>query len=207
VAARAGGAGGLSLPAHLAPLVLASASPRRAALLAGLGWPAEVRPAGVDERPLPGEAPRDTCLRLARAKAAAVARGLRAGCVLGGDTLVLLDGRALSKPADAAEAESMLRALAGRRHEVASAVALQHVPSGRVVAGLDVAQVEFDPLERGWLERYLARGEWRGKAGAYGIQERAAAFARVVDGAWSTVVGLPLDLLARLALRLENELP
>jgi septum formation protein len=101
----------------------------------------------------------------------------------------------------------MLRALAGRRHEVASAVALQHVPSGRVVAGLDVAQVEFDPLERGWLERYLARGEWRGKAGAYGIQERAAAFARVVDGAWSTVVGLPLDLLARLALRLENELP
>jgi septum formation protein len=195
------------LPARLAPLVLASASPRRAALLAEAGWSVEVRPADIDERPRPGESPRTTCLRLARAKAAAMAEQLSAGTVLGGDTLVALGERALSKPADAEAAEAMLRALAGRRHQVLSAVALQHVASGLVVADVAVAEGEFDALERGWLAGYMASGEWADKAGAYGIQERAAAFARVVEGEWSTVVGLPLELLAQLVLRLENALP
>jgi septum formation protein len=187
--------------------VLASASPRRAELLALAGVPATVRPAGIDERAAAGEPPRATCLRLARAKAAAVAGRRREGTVLGGDTLVVLDGRALGKPADARAAEAMLRALAGRRHEVLSAVALQHVPSGRVVAGLAAAEVDVDPLERGWLAGYLASGEWADKAGAYGIQEGAAAFARLASGELSTVIGLPMELLARLAARLENDLP
>jgi septum formation protein len=190
---------------RLLPLVLASASPRRAELLAGMGIAFAVRPAVLDERPLPGEAPGATCMRLARGKAAAVAAGLDTGTVLAGDTLVVLDGAALSKPVDAADAEAMLRALAGRRHQVASAVALQHVPSGHALAELAVAEVAFAPLERGWLPAYLAGGEWADKAGAYGVQERAANFARVVSGDWSTVVGLPVETLARLLSRLEND--
>ncbi|MHC5210107.1 MAG: Maf family protein [Planctomycetota bacterium] len=206
MAGRVAGARRLKLPERLLPLVLASASPRRAALLVEAGVDAVVRPADVDERAAPGETPDATCLRLARAKAAAVARTLETGTVLGGDTLVALDDTALAKPADEVEAKTMLQALAGRRHRVLSAVALEHVASGLVVCDIAVAEVEFDPLSAGWLPGYLATGEWADKAGAYGIQESAAAFARVVDGEWSTVVGLPLDLLAQLASRLENDL-
>lgn len=193
------------MPAALAPLVLASASPRRAALLAEAGLAFERAPADIDESALPHESPEQTCLRLARAKAAACAVGRRTGTVLGGDTLVELEGRALGKPRDVTEAAQMLGALAGRRHRVWSAIALVHAPSGRGVEGLDCAEVEFAPLSAGWLPGYLAAGEWEGKAGAYAIQGLAAPFARLVAGDLDTVVGLPRALLGRLLERLQAE--
>jgi len=194
------------MPPALAPLVLASASPRRAALLAEAGLDFERAAAEVDESARPGEPPERTCLRLACAKALAGAAGRASGTVLGGDTLVELDGEALGKPADEREAASMLARLAGRRHTVWSAIALVHAPSGRVDSASDAAQVEFAPVSTGWLPGYLASGEWRGKAGAYAIQGRAAGFARLVSGELDTVVGLPRALLATLLERLSSGL-
>jgi len=202
----AGRAGGLSVPAALAPLVLASASPRRAALLQEAGLAFECAPAEVDESGLPGETPRATCLRLARAKARAGVAGRASGTVLGGDTLVELDGAALGKPRDAREAAAMLASLAGRRHRVWSAVALVHAGSGLSAADVESADVEFAPLTDGWLEGYLRSGEWEGKAGAYAIQGRAESFARLVAGELDTVVGLPRTLLAALLARLASDL-
>jgi len=194
------------MPGPLAPLVLASASPRRAALLAEAGLPFERASAEIDESAAPGERPEQTCLRLARAKAAAGALGRARGTVLGGDTLVELDGRALGKPQHEPDASAMLSALAGRRHRVWSAIALVHAPSGRTVSDIDCAEVEFAPLSAGWLPGYLAAGEWQGKAGAYAIQGLAAPFARLVSGEIDTVVGLPRTLLGRLLARLQAEL-
>jgi len=194
------------VPAALAPLVLASASPRRAALLEEAGLAFERAPAEVDESAAPGEAPRATCLRLARAKAGVGAAGRSRGTVLGGDTLVELDGAALGKPADEAEAAAMLTALAGRRHRVWSAVALVHAGSGLSAADVEGADVEFAPLTDGWLEGYLRSGEWEGKAGAYAIQGRAESFARLVAGELDTVVGLPRTLLRTLLARLASDL-
>jgi len=193
---RAAGADGV--PARLQPLLLASRSPRRAELLAAAGYRHELVPGDVDETPLAGEAPRDTCLRLAEAKAAAGAAGRGAGTVLGGDTLIALDGVALGKPADEGEARAMLGSLSGRTHEVVSAVALRRAPAGPLVSGLSVAEVAFAPLDGAALDGYLASREWEGKAGAYAIQGRAAAFARIVRGELDTVVGLPLALVGRL---------
>lgn len=194
------------MPDALAPLVLASASPRRAALLQEAGLAFDCAPAEVDENELPGEAPRATCLRLARAKARAGAAGRARGTVLGGDTLVELDGAALGKPRDAQQAAAMLASLAGRRHRVWSAVALVHAGSGLSAADVEGADVEFAPLADGWLEGYLRSGEWEGKAGAYAIQGRAEAFARLVAGELDTVVGLPRTLLAALLARLASDL-
>lgn len=194
------------MPAVLAPLVLASASPRRASLLAEAGLDFECAPSDIDESALAHERPEQTCLRLARAKAAAGAAGRRSGTVLGGDTLVELDGLALGKPRDVTEAAEMLSSLASRRHRVWSAVALVHASTGCGVEGLDCAEVEFAPLSAGWLPGYLATGEWEGKAGAYAIQGLAAPFARLVAGDLDTVVGLPRALLGRLLERLQAEI-
>ena len=196
------------MPPALLPLVLASASPRRAELLAEAGLEFELAPVALDESALDGERPEQTCRRLAAAKAAAAAAGRRSGTVLGGDTLIEHEGRPLGKPRDERDAAAMLGALAGRRHRVWSAVALVHAPSGLSVDGVLGADVELLPLSAGWLPSYLASGEWRDKAGAYAIQGRAAGFTRLVDGELDTVVGLPRrlvgELLARLASRVEE---
>ncbi len=185
--------------------MLASASPRRAALLRAFGLSFDTVPADVDERALPGEEPRAQALRLARDKARAVARGRAEGVVLGADTLIDLDGRALGKPADLAEARAMLSSLAGREHRVHSAVALQHAPSGRVASECASARVAFAPLAQGWLAGYLAGGEWEGKAGAYAIQGAGASFIALRSGTLDTVIGLPCALVASLAARLARE--
>ena len=190
------------MPPALAPLVLASASPRRAELLAEAGLEFETAPAQLDERALPGESPGQTCRRLAAAKAAAARAGRSRGTLLGGDTLIEHEGRLLGKPRDERDAAAMLAALAGRRHRVWSAVALVHVPTGLAIDGLEGADVELLPLSAGWLPGYLASGEWRDKAGAYAIQGRAAAFTRLVEGELDTVVGLPRRLLRELLARL-----
>jgi len=198
VAAGAQGAGRLKLPPLGRPLILASASPRRADLLASLGWSFEIAPADVDETPLPGEKPRDASLRLAIAKAKAAAAGRAHGTILAGDTVIDLNGRVLGKPAGEADARAMLTALAGQRHRVFTAVAVLVAADGKVRSGVSESTVVFLRLPPAELDRYIASGEWQGKAGAYALQGQAARFAHLVSGREDTVVGLPLDLVERL---------
>ena len=177
-------------------LVLASASPRRAALLAGLGVAFRVRASDVDETPRPDEPPHETAARLAREKAVAVARD-ESLPVLAADTLVVVDGLALGKPASAAEARAMLSRLQGRSHEVVTAVCLLH--SGRARAAVERSEVAFHSMSPAEIDWYVATGEPLDKAGAYHVDGRGALFISGVHGSPSNVAGLPvrvvLDLL------------
>jgi len=177
-------------------LVLGSASPRRLELLAGLGLtPAAVRAPDIDETPARGELPRPYCARMAREKAQAVPCG--AGeVVLCADTTVALGRRILGKPADAAEAAEFLLALSGRRHRVITAVAVR-TPE-RLWERTVETVVKVKPLSDRELNAYLASGEWRGKAGAYGIQGRFGAFIPWLQGSFTGVVGLPVAETAAL---------
>ncbi|PIW30835.1 MAG: septum formation protein Maf [Rhodospirillales bacterium CG15_BIG_FIL_POST_REV_8_21_14_020_66_15] len=179
-------------------LILASASPRRLDLLAQVGiTPAAVVPAAVDETPGKGELPRALALRLAREKAAAVARDHGGDFVLAADTVVACGRRSLPKPADAAEARDCLGLLSGRRHRVIGAVALA-CPGGRTLCRVAVTAVRFKRLGRAEIDRYLATDEWRDKAGGYAIQGRAALFVTALNGDYNNVVGLPLAMTAAL---------
>jgi septum formation protein len=177
-------------------LILASASPRRAELLTAAGFDFQVVPADVDETPWPGEAPRIYALRVARAKANEIAARLTSDdVVLAADTVVVVDDRLMGKPVDAGDAASMLRALSGRVHEVHTAVVL-----GGAIDREDVVTttVRFNALTDAEIEWYVATGEAEGKAGAYGIQGRAARFIEGIEGSWSNVVGLPIATVYRL---------
>jgi septum formation protein len=173
-----------------APLLLASASPRRRELLTGIGIAIETRPADVDETPRPGEAAVAYALRLAAAKADAVAARAPGRWVLGADTDVEIDGRVLGKAADAADALAMLRLLAGRTHRVTTAFALRG--PGEAVTRAVTAEVVMRAAGEVELAAYVAGGEWRGKAGAYAVQGMAAALVREVRGSVTAVIGLPL---------------
>ena len=179
-------------------LILASASPRRRELLAGLGLPFELRPSAVEE-PLPAGTPatglaRALALEKARDVAGRVAREPGdPAVVLGADTLVVLDGQPLGKPGSAAEARAMLAALAGRTHEVVTAVALVETRSGREVTETVVSRVEMRPYGVAEIEAYLATGEPYDKAGAYAVQGLASRFVEGIDGSYSNVVGLPIS--------------
>lgn len=172
-------------------LILASASPRRLALLAQIGIaPARVISPDVDETPLKGERPRDYVLRVAAAKAAAVPRGVDE-VVLAADTSVVAGQRILGKPSDEADLVRMLGLLSGRRHHCLSAVVVIGT-DGTVRTRLSDTLVAFKPLSRAEIAAYVASGEGMGKAGGYAIQGRAEAFVRRIDGSYSGVVGLPL---------------
>lgn len=175
-----------------APLVLASASPRRVDLLAQIGiQPDEILPADIDETPLRRELPRALAGRLARAKAAAV-QALRPGAfVLAADTVVACGRRALPKAETESQAAACLDLLSGRNHRVLGGVALA-LPDGRMLERLVVTNVTFKRFDRREMTAYLASGEWRGKAGGYAIQGLAAALVRQISGSYSNVVGLPL---------------
>jgi len=171
-------------------LALASASPRRLALLAQIGViPAGMPGPDVDETPWRGEKPRALAERLARAKAAAVPADGR--FVLAADTVVAAGRRMLPKTEDAAAARSALFLLSGRRHRVITAVVLT-APDGRRAERICETVVAFARLTPEQVEAYIKSGEWRGKAGSYAIQGRAAAFVRFLSGSYSNVVGLPL---------------
>jgi septum formation protein len=184
-------------------LILASTSPRRRTLLVSLGIPFEVRPSGVEERLLAGVPPAELATALARAKARDVADRLRAAgeapaVVLGADTLVVLEGRALGKPASREDARGMLRALRGRSHEVVTAVALCEAPAGREATAVVTSGVRMRAYGEAEVEAYLATGEPDDKAGAYAVQGVGGALVLSVDGCYSNVVGLPLETTARL---------
>ncbi|MCY4478434.1 MAG: Maf family protein [Rhodospirillales bacterium] len=186
------------------PLVLASASPRRRALLEQIGYaPDTVEPAALDEAVLPAERPEAHAARLAHEKAAAVAARHPGAFVLGADTVVACGRRILDKAETEESARRCLSLLSGRRHRVFGGVAVID-PTGRAVSRLVRTAVTFKRLSAEEMEDYLAAGEWQGKAGGYAIQGRAAAFVRFVGGSYSNVVGLPLHetygLLAGLGL-------
>ena len=172
-------------------LVLASASPRRQELLARLDLEFDLLPTEVDETPLPGEAPRVYVRRVAQAKAEA-AHALRPDAwVLAADTTVVVDDEILGKPADGADAARMLERLSGRRHLVLTATCLLR-PGEPTVRRLVATEVAMRALDAAEIDRYVASGEWHGKAGGYGAQGRAAAFIREINGSYTNVVGLPL---------------
>jgi septum formation protein len=171
-----------------AELVLASASPQRRAILAQVGIPFTVRPADVEEATA-GE-PAALAEENARRKAAAVPSAL----TLGADTLVAVDGDPLGKPRDAAQARAYLERLAGREHEVVGGIALAR-EGALETSAVAVTRVRFRAFGPELLDWYLARGEWRGRAGGYAIQGAGAALVAAVDGEYLNVVGLPLGRL------------
>lgn len=177
-------------------LILGSASPRRRDLLAQIGVaPDAIAPADIDETPRKGELPRRYAERLAAEKAQAVVADPD-DLVLTADTVVSAGRRILGKPADAAEAEAFLRLLSGRRHRVATAVALRR--GERLWLRLVETQVKLKRLSDAEIAAYLRCGEWRGKAGGYAIQGIAGAFIPWIGGSYSAVVGLPLTETANL---------
>ncbi len=172
--------------------ILASASARRRDLLAQIGMtPDEIDPADIDEAPQRGEAPRAHAERLAGEKAAAVAARHTDALVLAADTVVACGRRILPKAETEEAARQCLRLLSGRRHRVVSALHLV-LPGGEVKARMVETVVRFKRLEAGEIETYITDGEWRGKAGGYAIQGRAAIFVAWINGSYSNVVGLPL---------------
>jgi septum formation protein len=190
-------------------LILASASPRRRELLAQVGCEFEVRPAHIPEDPLPGEDPIAYVTRLAREKAEAVFREVLSAhndsksqgldgqsAVLGADTTVTLDNAILGKPEDAADAARMLRLLSGRSHRVITGVAL--VTTDRTEVAAEVTAVQFLTLSDEEIAAYVATGEPMDKAGAYGIQGRAARWIPRIEGCYFNVMGLPLALVCSL---------
>jgi len=177
-------------------LVLASGSPRRAALLARLGLRPEIRPPDVDERPHRDEDPVTLAARLAVAKASAVQRVGYQEVILAADTVVVLDGRILGKPVDDHDAAAMLTRLSGRTHEVVTAVAVHG--AGRWHQATETTRVRFRPLTADEVAWYVGTGEPRDKAGAYGLQGAGAALVDHVDGSDTNVIGLPLTPTIRL---------
>ena len=174
-----------------APLILASASPRRRDLLAQLGLHPAIAAAEIDETPLPGELPRIHVQRLARAKAERVAATHSGVVVMAADTAVACGRRLLPKAEEEAQARSCLALLSGRRHRVYGGICVI-APDGRVAERVVETAVVFRRLDGADIERYLAGGEWRGKAGGYAIQGSAAAFVRSLNGSYTNVVGLDL---------------
>jgi septum formation protein len=176
------------------PVILASSSPRRRELLTLIGLRHEVRPANVDETLLPGEIPWAYAERLARAKAEAVA--LPGHVSIGSDTIVVVDGEVLGKPADAAEAKQMLQRLSGRAHVVMTAIAVAY--AGHVTSDVVKVGVTFRSLRDDEIVDYIATGEPMDKAGAYGIQGFGATIVDGVDGDYFAVMGLPVNRMIRL---------
>lgn len=182
-------------------LVLASASPRRVALLARLGIaPEAIDPADIDETPQRGERPRAHAARLAGEKAAAVAVRHPGRFVLAADTVVAAGARILPKAEDETAARACLTLLSGRRHRVHTAVALV-APDGQLHAAASESAVAFHRLTAADIDALLAAGDWRGKAGGYAIQGAAEAHVRWLAGSYSGIMGLPLAETRRLLLR------
>lgn len=183
------------------PLVLASASPRRTALLARLGiTPNLIDPADIDESPRNAEPPRAHAARLAHEKAVAVAARHSNTWVLAADTVVAVGTRILPKAEDEATARACLALMSGRRHRVHTAVTLI-APDGTAHSAASESQVIFHRLAAADLDALIAASDWQGKAGGYALQGAAEAHIRWLAGSWSGIVGLPLAETRRLLLR------
>lgn len=185
-------------------LVLASGSPRRAELLRAAGIDFTVRVADLDEKLLPNELPRDYVVRLSREKAQAVASEIGDGeLVLGADTTVVILNEIAAKPIDDNDARRMLRLLSGKWHEVLTGVSL--VGDGKVTSDVALTRVKFVKLSDEEVDWYVASGEPMDKAGAYGIQGYASRFVERIEGSYSNVVGLPVQMVYAMLRRINTE--
>ncbi|HEX5889630.1 MAG TPA: Maf family protein [Pyrinomonadaceae bacterium] len=181
-------------------VVLASSSPRRKELLDAAGWPYEAIVAGIDESILLNEEPAVYVQRLARSKAKAVATRLESGLVLGADTTVVIENEILGQPVDDDDARRMLKLLNGKWHEVLTGVAVVRV-GGETLVDYETTRVRFAEMNDREIDWYVATGEARGKAGAYGIQGAAGLFIEEIQGDYFNIVGLPIRLAYELAAR------
>ena len=178
-------------------LILASASPRRRRLLRQIGFTFQVIPSDVDEDEIISHDPLINIQALARLKARAVAASVEDGIIIGADTQILVDGETLGKPMDEADAARILCKLSGRSHEVITGVALINACTGREETWVETTLVTFRELLKEEISEYVGTREPMGKAGAYGIQGRAAAFVERIEGCYFNVVGLPLAKLSQ----------
>jgi len=195
------------------PLILASSSPRRRQLLLDAGYQFTVlQPQDINEDQLPSEPPELLVRRLALAKAQSCARQLslasdsvpqasgmepRSSLVVGCDTVAECSGQILGKPTDKGDARRMLALLRGREHRVLSGLCLWHLPTDQHRLEIDITRLIMDPISDDALENYLDSSQWQGKAGAFGYQD-GLDWVHIVDGSESNVVGLPLELLAKM---------
>ncbi|HEY2411132.1 MAG TPA: Maf family protein [Pirellulaceae bacterium] len=192
------------------PLVLASSSPRRRQLLLDAGYQFTIQPpTDVNEDPLPGEPPELLVRRLALAKAQSTARQLNSllnpeprapspeSLILACDTVAECSGQILGKPADRNDARRMLALLRGREHRVISGLCLWRLPTGDHRLEIDITRLVMDPISEEALENYLDTNQWQGKAGAFGYQD-GLDWVHILAGSESNVVGLPMQLLARM---------
>ncbi len=191
----------LSLP----KLILASGSPRRAEILNFVGWEFEKHVADVDETEFPAEKPDAYVQRLAREKAEAVAAHYENALILGADTIVVIENQIIGKPKDLDDARRMLRILSGKRHEVFTGVALVEKKTQtenrkpKTIVDLQKTGVKFAELSDEEIEFLVVKGEPLDKAGAYAVQAQAALFIEKIEGDYWNVVGLPVNLVYRLA--------
>ena len=176
-------------------LILASSSPRRAELLKRAGLEFRIVVPAVEEGNENSVSPRGIALRLARKKAAAVVGAINSGPIIAADTLVVSEGEVMGKPSGRDEAGQMLRQLSGNRHEVLTALVLHDPLSGWERSGVQTTKVWFKELSEKQIEAYIRSEEPFDKAGAYGIQDRAALFIEKIDGCYTNVVGLPMGML------------
>jgi septum formation protein len=174
---------------NLPPIILASGSPRRAEILASVGWPFIKRVADVNEAPRDDESPAAYVERLAREKAEAVSSTVD-DIVLGADTTVVVDGQIIGKPRDLDEARGMLRLLSGRTHEVLTGIAIRH--DGATRSHVESTRVTFAEMSEDEVSFLADRGDPLDKAGAYAVQAQAALFIEGIEGDYWNVVGLPI---------------
>jgi len=178
-------------------LVLASGSPRRAEILERAGWPHEIIVAGIDETVLSNEEPAAYVQRLACSKAEAVASRLSEGVVLGADTTVVVANQILGQPVDDADARRMLLLLNAKWHDVLTGVAVVRV-GGETRVAYETTRVRFAEMSEREIDWYIATREPFGKAGAYGIQGKAALFIEEIEGDYFNIMGLPIRLVYEL---------
>ncbi len=183
---------------ELPKLILASGSPRRAEILASVGWEFTKHVPDIDESERDGELPEDYVVRLAREKSEAVAVNYPDEIVLGADTTVVINGELLGKPDDLSDAYRMLKMLSGNWHEVLTGVAV--VINGKTRSDIQRTRVKFAPMSDAEIAFLAERGDPLDKAGAYAVQAQAALFIEGIEGDYWNVVGLPVSLVYRLVI-------
>jgi septum formation protein len=190
----------------LEKLILASSSARRAEILGAAGWPFAAVAADIDESPRQGEDAVSYVRRLALTKAQTVAREFNEGLVLGADTTVLVEGEMLGQPRDDDDARRMLKLLSGKWHEVLTGVALLRADENtQPLVDHETTRVRFARMSDEEIDWYVATGEPRGKAGAYGIQGPAALFVEEIQGDYFNIVGLPVRLVYEFIRKMKQE--
>jgi septum formation protein len=185
-------------------LILASRSPRRRELLLEAGYRFEVCPPSEESECglCSDENPIELVTRLAYQKAADVAERIEGGVVISCDTVVECNGQIMGKPLDEFHARQMLQSLSGREHRVYSGLCLWNIPNGKPHIRVAITRLRMDRLTESQLDEYLAGGQWDGKAGAFGYQDRLG-WVHIVEGSESNVVGLPMELLAEMLATIE----